>query len=422
MPKVRNAFKIREADTPILETSKFLQLYCPLLLGQIQHDDLSVPKLIVIRGSPGSGKSSLMRLFEIDTLLAVHARRTLPGDQDLAEKLEELGVLTGQGPRVVGIYMQCDSSLRDVFHIENLGSSSGLFNALLDARIVGAYLRGIRLLQSAGCLTDSGAISLEGLPPEETPPDIFAQTRTLDELEEICLSVERDFSVMLNSFPGDPLPSQIQPHSRIYSPAYLTRQRNTNSELSHLMPAIMLDDVQELYPDQRNHLNAELLRRTGISRWLAVRTHVYGLEELISLEGAHEGREYKEIKLDEIFRQLPSVFTKFSANVVHRRLQASEYLDQISVNDFRECLDSSEDTLSLDRATRALESMLSQASSLRAGRSVIDVIENELKSIQEKSPSIGGIAEQERHLILAQRLSNRMQLSLFPDEDVPINF
>ena len=387
MPKVRNAFKLREADNPVLETSQFLQLYCPLLLGQIQQDDLNVPKLLVIRGSPGSGKSSLLRLFEIDTLLAVHARRLLLGDQDLAEKLEELGVLAEDGPRVVGIYIQCDSSLRDVSYIDNQDSSKGLFNALLDARIVGAFLRGVKLLQSAGCLAFSGAMDLEGLPPEETPPNMFAQTRSLNEIEDICLSIEREFSVMLNSFPGDPLLPNIQPHSRMYAPTYITRQLKSNTVLGKLMPIIMLDDVQELYPDQRKHLNAEFLRRTGVSRWLAVRTHVYGLEQLISLEGANEGREYKEIKLDEIFSRHPSVFSKFSANVVQRRLQASEYLDQTSVSDFRELLDSNnEDTLSVDRATKALESMLKQASGLRAGRSVIDAIEKALGSAKDETP------------------------------------
>ena len=55
-------------------------------------------------------------------------------------------------------------------YIDNQDSSKGLFNALLDARIVGAFLRGVKLLQSAGCLAFSGAMDLEGLPPEETPP------------------------------------------------------------------------------------------------------------------------------------------------------------------------------------------------------------------------------------------------------------
>jgi hypothetical protein len=111
MPRVRNAFKIRAADAPIIDTSQLLHLYCPLLLEQLQRDDLFVPKLIVVRGSPGSGKSSLLRLFEADTLLAVYARRSQAGDQDLVERLEQLGVLGETGPRIVGIYIQCDSSL-----------------------------------------------------------------------------------------------------------------------------------------------------------------------------------------------------------------------------------------------------------------------------------------------------------------------
>jgi len=78
MARVRNAFKIRAADPSVIETAQFLQLYCPLLLDHLQKDDLFVPKLIVVRGSPGSGKSSLLRLFETDTLLAVHARRSQP--------------------------------------------------------------------------------------------------------------------------------------------------------------------------------------------------------------------------------------------------------------------------------------------------------------------------------------------------------
>src|SRR5438128_7998175 len=107
MPRVRNAFKIRAADAPIIETSQFLHLYCPLLLDQLQREDLFVPKLIVIRGSPGSGKSSLLRLFEGDTLLTIHSRGAQSSDQDLIERLGQLGALSDLGPRILGIYIQC---------------------------------------------------------------------------------------------------------------------------------------------------------------------------------------------------------------------------------------------------------------------------------------------------------------------------
>ena len=92
------------------------------------------------------------------------------------------------------------------------------------------------------------------------------------------------------------------------------------------------------------------------------------------------------------------------------------------MSDFRELLDSNnEDTLSVDRATKSLESMLKQASGLRAGRSVIDAIEKALGSAKDETPALRDLTELERLLILAQRQSNRMQLSLFPDDEVLIH-
>src|SRR6266851_4357427 len=104
MSRIRNAFKYRAADAPVLDTALFLQLYCPVLLGLLERDDLLLPKLLVVRGSPGSGKSSLLRLFETDTLLTLHARRLQRSDQALVELLERLGALDDAGPKVIGIY------------------------------------------------------------------------------------------------------------------------------------------------------------------------------------------------------------------------------------------------------------------------------------------------------------------------------
>lgn len=139
MPRIRNAFKIRAADAPIIDTAQFLQLYCPLILGQLQKDDLLVPRLIVVRGSPGSGKSSLLRLFEVDTLLAVHAKRTQSSIQDLAEQLTELGILSESGPAMIGVYIQCDSSLQDIANVLPEESSIGLLFSLLDMRIMALF-------------------------------------------------------------------------------------------------------------------------------------------------------------------------------------------------------------------------------------------------------------------------------------------
>lgn len=419
MARARNAFKIRAADASIIETSQFLQLYCPLLLDQLQRDDLFVPKLIVVRGSPGSGKSSLLRLFEIETLLAVHARRSQPSDQDLVERLTELGILTDSGPRALGIYIPCDSSLRDIANLPPNQPLLRLFNTLLDTRILVLFLRAVRRLAAAGCLNLPEDCVLQPLPSGDAPPRLFAEPRSLQQLEELCARTENDFGSLLNSFPDDPLPSSIQPHARVYSLAYLALQLQQSPVFSELMPVIMLDDVQELYPEQRTHLRAEFMRRSSVPRWLAVRTHVFGLEELISVEGAEQGREYREIPLDEIFQERPSVFGKFAANVVHRRLQCTDSLQQVPIEDFKNLLRPPADTLSPDVARRAIDNMCKRAGEVRWGTTFQKKLEIYRGQIEGSNFLFDKLVQIEQEMIGFERQANKGQLTLLPDPDIP---
>lgn len=417
MARVRNAFKIRAADAPIIETAQFLQLYCPLLLDQLQRDDLFVPKLIVVRGSPGSGKSSLLRLFEMETLLAVHARRSQPSDQDLVERLTELGILADSGPRALGIYIQCDSSLRDIANLSPDQPVERLFNTLLDTRIVVLFLRAIQRLQEAGCLALSANCTLQPLPSGDAPPQLFAEPRSLQELLDACARIENDFGTLLNSFPGDPLPNSIQPHARVYSLAYLALQLQ-NPAFAELLPVVMLDDVQELYPNQRQHIRAEFMRRATVPRWLAVRTHVFGLEDLISVEGAEQGREYREIPLDEIFQEKPSVFGKFAANVVHRRLQYTDSLQQVPIGDFRNLLREPTETIPAETAKKAVAGIVKRVADVRRDTGFEQKIKSRGDALQDSGVPFSELVQLEQEMIGFERQANKGQLSLLPDLDI----
>jgi hypothetical protein len=417
MARVRNAFKIRAADTPIIETSQFLQLYCPLLLDHLERDDLFVPKLIVVRGSPGAGKSSLLRLFETDTLLAVHARRSQPSDRDLVERLTELGILDESGPRAVGIYIQCDSSLRDLANLPATHPALRLFNTLLDTRVIALFLRAVQRLASASCLSLSSDHTLQPLPSGDSPPELFSRAQTICELEAACARIENDFGQLLNSFPDDPLPTSIQAHARVYSLAFLALQLR-DTVFANLLPIIMLDDVQELNAEQRDHLRSEFMRRASIPRWLAVRTQVFGLEELISLEGAQQGRDYREIPVDEIFQEKSSVFTKFAANVVHRRLQHTDSLQQVSIGDFKDLLRCPPDDVSADVARKAADNLCKRVAELHRGTSFQTKLEDRRDAISSKVP-FEELRQLELELIGFARQVNRGQLSLLPDLNLP---
>jgi hypothetical protein len=416
MAQVRNALKIRAADAPIMETSEFLHLYCPLLLDQLQSEDLFVPKLLVIRGSPGAGKSSLLRLFEADTLLTIHARRIQASDQDLVDRLSELRALTDSGPRIAGIYIQCDSSLCDIANLPDALGTLRLFNTLLDTRIVVSFLRVLRRLMEASIIPEINNAIFEPLPSGDAPPRIFAETISLAELESQCNQIERDFGTLLNSFPGDPLPQSIQPHARVYSLSYLALQIQRHAALRDLMPVVMLDDVQELYPEQRNQLTEEFIRRASIPRWLAVRTRVFGLEELITLEGVQDGREFREIDLDEIFKNT-RVFANFASNVIHRRLLHTEALQQVTINDFKGLLRPPDGPITSEVREKVVARFTKRAEDASYLSSLQDVIRQHLPT--EGPTTFANLQEIEKSVILLERRANRGELSLFPELNIP---
>jgi len=417
MAGVRNAFSIRAADAATVETTQFLHLYSPILLNQLQRDDLFVPKMVIVRGSPGCGKSSLLRLFELETLFAAHERRRAKSDEELVEGLESLGALTERGPRVVGMYIQCDSILRDVKHVPQVGDSPRLFNALLDTRIVGAFVRGLRKLQATGIIP-RGALRLLAIAPEESPPALFASPATLDELEARCAATERAFGELLNSFPGDPLPEAVQPHARIFALQFLAIQFRDVQELQHFIPLVMLDDVQDLSQDQRALVRDEFLRRVSVPRWLAVRTQVYGLEELISVEGKDPDREFRDVRLDEVF-QSGGLFSRFAANVVHRRLQSTEALQQVTVEDFKRLMRSPDETVPAEAARPLLDELVQRTGGLAQLPYFSELIQKARSALTRTPIDFSVLVDLQVGLILSARYSTRGQRALFPTLEEP---
>jgi hypothetical protein len=179
----------------------------------------------------------------------------------------------------------------------------------------------------------------------------------------------------------------------------------------------MLDDVQELYPDQRQHIRAEFMRRAAVPRWLAVRTHVFGLEDLISVEGAEQGREYREIPLDEIFQEKPSVFGKFAANVVHRRLQYTDSLQQVPIGDFKNLLREPSDTVPAEIAMKAADGMAKRVFEVRRGTSFEQKVKSRSDAFRGSVP-FSELVQLEQEMIGFERQANKGQLSLLPDLDI----
>lgn len=416
MPRIPNAFNFRVADQTVLDTSVFLHLYSPIYLGQLQKEDFTAPKLIVLLGSPGSGKSSLLRLFETSTLIALTKNHGQKVENTLVPTLNDLGVLDGGKPVSFGIYVHCDSSLRDIENLEVNGANDKLLNTLLDVRIIGGYIRSLELLIAEFTYFDGlHGLELPPLPPEDLPPSIFGEAQTISTLKLACQQVERDFAKFLNSFPGEELPASIKTHAKIFSIPYLSHLRKAVPQLASFLPIVMLDDVHELYEKQRQQVNAEMLKRSSIPRWVAVRKHVYELESLISMEGATEQRDFREISLDSASTAL---FRRFVNNVANRRLNMSSDLQPYNVTDFSDQLDDNIIAVPVRKIRKDLDDLIRKIGE-------IDQIDPGLEDYSqldlEAEIEVENLMRLEARLILLERQKNKPQQNLFGVPTVPDN-
>ena len=160
----------------------------------------------------------------------------------------------------MGLYLQCDSNLRDINNADVGRANLKLLNTLLDVRVTLSYLRGLRQLVDAKLLpVGIQDIVCEPLPPEETPPPLFSKQVTLGQLEAECAKIEEGFASLLNSFPGEALPEGITPHARTFALSYLAQLVRGKK---WPIPLVLIDDLQDLYPEQREHVRGELMRRS----------------------------------------------------------------------------------------------------------------------------------------------------------------
>ena len=260
---------------------------------------------LVIRSAPGGGKTSLMRLFTIESLRLVHNRRA--DLEPLAARLTEVGVLSASGPTRMGIVLALDRDYRTLLDVDG-GTESGvrLFFRLLDSRIAVAVLKAA--LAAAGQEFPAGVGRVHFVPTGDARAFAEATTRlggaSGAEILEAASSTESELLEMLDSL----LPIASEPgaagHLELYSLRLLANARIAVDDATlDLEPLVMFDDGHDLAPGQRQALLDRLVDRgLGLARWYAERFEALSTQEL--LEGDIEGRDYELLEIEAAARGL----------------------------------------------------------------------------------------------------------------------
>ena len=292
-----NPFLSRHSDLPG-HYEQFAQTFATQMF--LALPPLPWRQLIVLRSAPGAGKTSLMQSMTAGFLSWVSANHTrVP---QLRDALADFGVLDGNDPALLGLRINL---VRDFPLLADIGGSSanqqGLFNRLLDARIVSETLRGA-LLMAGKDPTRLELVSIRA----ETGSAAHAAIESLGgnegaDLLAYAAASEREILASLDRLVGDDSPPSG--HHSLYSLRALSGTAVTvDGTTLNVTPLVMLDEGHIITRTQRQHLLAQLCdRELTVARWLGLQSKAFDGDELVG--AGQKGREYEVIELEAVGRR-----------------------------------------------------------------------------------------------------------------------
>lgn len=290
-------------------------------------------RLVFLRGTPGSGKTTLARLFEFPTLTALLRNSTLPTYQALVSALTNCGAISSDRPTVLGCRLPLDGDYRDFWEFPySDGLKVGLMSAFVQARAVLAWLRHLK----------SGGISPEQVEivPRADAEAIVGAIGGMkgDGLVERARSVERGLYEIMGALVAPAETALSEDATSTYRPfdiiEYFVIPDSSTGGTLQVRPLAILDDAHVLHPSQFIALHRWLARRElRIARWLIARFDVLQPQEAlatatddpdsVSYPGLKADRETQTVLLQSSGprREQRTLFRKMAKDMASRYLR-----------------------------------------------------------------------------------------------------
>jgi hypothetical protein len=226
-------------------------------------------RLTMIIGTPGSGKTTLARLFQFTTLRTLLRNRGMTSYKPLIDTLTACGAIENERPTLVGGRLPLETEYRDFWEFPYPDDlKTGLMIALLQARTVLAWLRNI---QSSGLPLDR----VEIVPRADADAALTAIGGTAG---PALLARAREVELAIYQISAALMPPDIDDIDREAAAAYhpfdvIEAFRIVDGEeVLQLRPLVIFDDAHTLHPTQLAALRRWLARRElKVARWVLTR-------------------------------------------------------------------------------------------------------------------------------------------------------
>lgn len=364
MREPRNPFQMRTSEH-IEADLTFLKLFDSEVLEVFKKEGIW-NKVQIIQSAPGGGKTSLLRIFTPQSLTKLYERRSNEEYKELYLRLKDLGVLSENGPEVLGIYLSCArnyASLEDS-SFDQL-KKERIFYALLNSRIVLATLKSALDINQLKYPYDLDKIVIKRPSSCDTAVQLPDSESGKSYYDWAC-EIERKVCESIDSYESSP-DNFIEGHDTLHSLSLLRPELiecDGKPIVHHVL--FLLDDVHSLTASQRKRLIDTLItQRHPIGIWIAERLEALAPRVLL---GATEGREFNEgIILEDYWREHSKRYIKVVTNIADKRARLFRDVQFDSfVGNLQESIDNSEWTPIYNKAINEISTNIQK----KVGRTV----------------------------------------------------
>ncbi len=311
-------------------------------------------RLVLMRGAPGSGKTTIAQLFEYHRIAALLRHAGNAAFKPLLAALAECQAVEDGRPVVVGCRLALESGYRDIWQFPYDDTlKTGLLTTLIQARAVLGWFRN---LESGGVPAE--AVTVVPRDGHVAATDAIGGTGGPGVLER-ARQVEREMYAISAALL--PPPIDVIEHSQIgaYRPfdviERLEAQVHTDEgpNVYELRPLVVLDDAQTLHRAQFAALQAWLARREPrVARWVLSWLDVVEPEEAFRAgreagldqpeqPGIASGRDVTRIFLQSGYTERKKerlAFRKTAKDMANRYLQQTQGLADRGFRRFEDLL------------------------------------------------------------------------------------
>lgn len=278
----------RRATEQLRDDEAFLAIVSPepvtFFLRRPAQAGTLYDRLVLIRGTPGSGKTTLARLFEFSALTALLRNTGSSSYEALAGALADCGAIVDGRPRLLGCRLPMETDYRDFWEFPYPESlKAGMLATFVQARAVLAWFRH---LAAAGI--DSTRVSIvaradSGVAADTIGgiqgPGLFARAT---EVERAVYDVVGALVAPREDSLEAAVTGAYRPFDVIERIA-IAPAINQKPPGEEFLPLVILDDAHSLHPAQFRAMEHWLARRElRIARWLITRFDILQPSEALA--------------------------------------------------------------------------------------------------------------------------------------------